>query len=246
MSKETIEQFEKDRYLLVKNFISPELAKIMTTYTLHQARHNHQPEGANGQIPHTHSVHGDHLMESVFEHTWPKMEELTGIELWPTYAFYRVYKQGDILKHHTDRPACEVSATICLGYDYSNLDAFKKTDYNWQLWVNNTANGQKYGGDPKQDKGYDMQPGDAIIYRGCEIDHWRDEFKGLMQSQVFFHYCDRNGPFKDAKFDCRPALGFPHSQKNPEQLKRLKIAEAKFHGEYQPGGKHADEKAKWV
>ena len=43
MSKETIEQFEKDRYLLVKNFISPELAKIMTTYTLHQARHNHQP-----------------------------------------------------------------------------------------------------------------------------------------------------------------------------------------------------------
>ena len=53
MSKETIEQFEKDRYLLVKNFISPELAKIMTTYTLHQARHNHQPEGANGQIPHT-------------------------------------------------------------------------------------------------------------------------------------------------------------------------------------------------
>ena len=42
------------------------------------------------------------------------MEELTGIELWATYAFYRVYKQGDILKHHTDRPACEVSATICL------------------------------------------------------------------------------------------------------------------------------------
>ena len=62
MSKETIEQFEKDRYLLVKNFISPELAKIMTTYTLHQARHNHQPEGANGQIPHTHSVHGDFLI----------------------------------------------------------------------------------------------------------------------------------------------------------------------------------------
>ena len=44
----------------------------MTTYTLHQARHNHQPEGANGQIPHTHSVHDDHLMESVFEYTWFK------------------------------------------------------------------------------------------------------------------------------------------------------------------------------
>ena len=79
MSKETIEQFKKDRYLLVKNFISPELAKIALTYTLHQARHNFKPEGATGQIPHTHSIHGDHMMESIFEHTWPKMEELTGV-----------------------------------------------------------------------------------------------------------------------------------------------------------------------
>ena len=126
MSKETIEQFEKDRYLLVKNFISPELAKLMTTYTLHQNRHNRQPEGANGQIPHTHSVHGDYLMESVFEHTWPKMEELTGVELWPTYTFYRVYKQGDILKHHTDRPACEISVTVHVS---TNLEE------NWPIWI---------------------------------------------------------------------------------------------------------------
>ena len=132
------------------------------------------------------------------------------------------------------------------GFDYSNLDAFKKTDYNWQLWVNNTANGQRYGGDPSHDKGYDMQPGDAIIYRGCEVDHWREEFKGTMQSQVFFHYCDRNGPFKDAKFDCRPGLGYPHTAKDPEAQKRLKQAEAKYHGEYQTGGIHADEKEKWV
>ena len=47
---------------------------------------------------------------------------------------------------------------------------------------------------------------------------------------MFFHYCDRNGPFKDAKFDCRPGLGYPHTAKNPEALKKLKIAEQKFHG----------------
>jgi hypothetical protein len=244
MSKETIEQFEKDRYLFVKGFIDPELAKLMTTYTLHKVRHEISPEGANGQIPHTHSVHGDHLMESVFEQTWPKMEELTGVELWPTYTFYRVYKQGDILKHHTDRPACEVSATICLGYDYSNLDAFKKSDYNWKLWVNNTANGKQYGGEPEADIGYEMQPGDAIVYRGCEVDHWREEFKGIMQSQVFFHYCNRNGPFKDAKFDCRPGLGYPHTTKDAEAVKRLKEAEAKYHGHKIDTPK--DQKEKWI
>jgi hypothetical protein len=67
-----------------------------------------------------------------------------------------------------------------------------------------------------------------------------------MQSQVFFHYCDRNGPFKDAKFDCRPGLGYPHTSKIPEQLHALKLAEAKHHGEFQKGGVHADEKEQWV
>ena len=67
-----------------------------------------------------------------------------------------------------------------------------------------------------------------------------------MQSQVFFHYCDRNGPFKDAKFDCRPGLGFPHTNKDPEAQKRLQMAEQKFHAKYQPSDVHADEKGKWV
>ena len=66
-----------------------------------------------------------------------------------------------------------------------------------------------------------------------------------MQSQVFFHYCDRNGPFKDAKFDCRPSLGYPHTSKNKESMMKLKEAERKFHGEYQKGGKHSNEE-KWV
>ena len=242
MSKETAEQFKKDRYILIKGFLDPFIAKTAMKYTLHKAKWELNTEGEKAQIPHTHSIWGDHLMESLFETTWPKMEEITGEELWPTYTYYRVYKQGDILKHHTDRPACEISATICLGYDYTNLDAYKKTDYNWEIWINNTSGGQRYNGDPVHDKAYRMEPGDAIVYRGCECDHWREEFKGVMQSQVFFHYCDRNGPFKAAKFDCRPGLGYPNDSKIEEQVNELKEAERKFHGEYQRGGKHSKDK----
>ena len=82
MSKETAEQFKKDRYILVKGFLDPFIAKTAMKYTLHKARFENTPEGTEGQIPHTHSVHGDHLMESLFETTWPKMEEITGEELW--------------------------------------------------------------------------------------------------------------------------------------------------------------------
>ena len=57
-------------------------------------------------------------------------------------------------------------------------------------------------------KGFSMKPGDAIIYRGCELPHWREELQGLMQVQVFMHYCDKNGPYKNEKFDNRPGLGY--------------------------------------
>ena len=56
-----------------------------------------------------------------------------------------------------------------------------------------------------------QQPGDLIIYRGCEVEHWRDKFDanyGSYQVQAFFHYIDKNGPYYPKfKFDGRPSLG---------------------------------------
>ena len=53
-----------------------------------------------------------------------------------------------------------------------------------------------------------MEPGDMLIYRGCDLEHWREEFKGNVCDQVFLHYSDKKA--KDSKkniFDGRPHLG---------------------------------------
>lgn len=47
-----------------------------------------------------------------------------------------------------------------------------------------------------------------IIYRGHDIDHWREPFMGRNHAQVFLHYNDENGPFAK-KWDGRPILGIP-------------------------------------
>lgn len=217
MSKETAKLFEDNKYLVIKEFIDSNLAKIISNYTLLQQKFNTTLEPENSQVPFTHGRYGDPMMESLLENTTHKMEELTGYKLYPTNSYYRVYKTGDELKHHTDRPSCEISATICLGFDYSNLEK----EYNWKLWVNNTANIAHMGA-PEHDKGYDMQPGDAIVYKGTEIDHWREKFKGIMQSQVFFHYIDQTGPYAEiGKYDCRPGLGYPVQTRDPEKYKQL-------------------------
>ena len=76
-----------------------------------------------------------------------------------------------------------------------------------------------------------MEPGDGVIYRGCEVEHWREAFnapEGAWQTQVFLHYVDKNGPYGDfCKFDSRPALGLPHTTKDMEKVKAANEADAK-------------------
>jgi hypothetical protein len=57
-----------------------------------------------------------------------------------------------------------------------------------------------------------MEVSDAVLYRGCEKYHWRDEFKGKWQAQVFLHYVDQDGPYADWKYDKREALGISKTE----------------------------------
>ena len=52
-----------------------------------------------------------------------------------------------------------------------------------------------------------LNPGDIAIYKGCDVEHWREPYEGHQQIQLFLHYVDANGIYKDYKFDKRPMLG---------------------------------------
>src|SRR5438067_7365101 len=39
----------------------------------------------------------------------PVISELLGRDLLPTYDYFRIYRQGDICRVHSDRPSCEHS-----------------------------------------------------------------------------------------------------------------------------------------
>jgi hypothetical protein len=52
----------------------------------------------------------------------------------------------------------------------------------------------------------DLKPGDALLYGGIKLEHWRDVFRGLLQVQVFLHYVDKKGRYADRKYDGRDGL----------------------------------------
>ena len=53
-----------------------------------------------------------------------------------------------------------------------------------------------------------LKVGDMLVYSGCDLEHWREPFKGDNCAQVFLHYNNIDGPFGTKnKFDHRPLLG---------------------------------------
>ena len=49
-----------------------------------------------------------------------------------------------------------------------------------------------------------------LIYSGCDLEHWRKEFKGENCGQVFLHY-NKTGSktAEENQFDTRPFIGLP-------------------------------------
>ena len=54
-------------------------------------------------------------METLLQQIKPLMEIETQTSLIETYSYARIYKKGDELKRHKDRPSCEISTTLNLG-----------------------------------------------------------------------------------------------------------------------------------
>jgi hypothetical protein len=113
------------------------------------------------------------------------------------------------LEKHTDRVSCEISTTVCLGYNYVNAPS----DYNWGMYVGTNLNIiEEVSSINNIGKMLSQKPGDIIVYRGCEVEHWRDPFvadKGSWQVQAFLHYINKDGPYyPEYAYDKRPGLGF--------------------------------------
>jgi len=141
------------------------------------------------QCPKSQAVHGAPVFDSLLEQLLPHFEAASGKRLYPTYAYARLYAPGDELKIHTDRPACEISATLTLGFEGGV----------WPIYMGNEGglNGTKI----------DMKVGDAVMYRGMNVHHWREPYKeGQWQAQVFLHYVDADGPHAEWKYDKRGKL----------------------------------------
>lgn len=159
-----------------------------------------------------------------------KLRGVFDMELGETYSFTRKYERGAYLSAHRDRPACEISTTICLGY---------KTDDGkpWRIWVDNSRNWvdndnvdllqretQKIPNRLRKSVPIDLEVGDVLLYQGPNAAHWRDHLIGDYSYHVFCHFYNREG---------RMALDHPYGKWKGFDKNTHKV---KFRDGYMPGG----------
>ena len=128
------------------------------------------------------------------------IENILQIDLFPTYYYERCYWKGSVLERHTDRPACEISISIQVSSNTKPWPIFFKK-----------PNGEE--------SSVTMNDGDGVIYKGIEIEHWRNRLDSkynrfqryikklrkieddTYHHQVFFHYVKAQGNYVHHAYD---------------------------------------------
>jgi len=198
--------FKKNKYTVIKKAISEDLAKFCYDYfimkrqvarTMFDARYISQFTEYFGiwnddQVPNTYSHYSDIVMETLLVKLLPIMEKETELKLNANYSYARIYKKGDILERHKDRFSCEISTTMHLGG--GGWPIYLEPDASQGILNNET---KEYK--PSKSKGVKilLEPGDMLVYRGNELEHWREELTFDNCGQVFLHY--NNIKTKDLK-----------------------------------------------
>ena len=217
--------FKDNHFVKIENLISKETASLLYKHvknnalrclfleeTQKQYDKNIYGMYEDGQCKNAFALYGDSIFDDLLEHIKFKVEDSTGYKLIPTYTYHRLYLTGSELERHKDRMSCDISGTLYLGSDIDNL---KNKNYTWPMYV-----GTKDGAEGTKGISVDLNPGDAILYRGTILEHWRDKFLGNNHAQVFLHYNEDVEKNRYRAYDSRPVLGLPSNfrQHTPEEL----------------------------
>tara|TARA_R100001244_G_scaffold57795_2_gene48911 strand:- start:341 stop:982 length:642 start_codon:yes stop_codon:yes gene_type:complete len=203
--------FNKNKYTIIRSVLNEQTATLVKNifYLKKKILRTHLDKryippfsndwgtlGDDQSNPETFCLYGDPVSDSLFPILKPLLEKECGYSLNETYSYMRVYSKGCELKKHKDRLSCDVSASLCI------------EDNIWPLFLEDQrGNTQEIN----------LKKGDMIMYRGCDLKHWREPNPFETHAQVFLHFNSSKTKKikavfdgdKTEDYDGRPHLGLP-------------------------------------
>ena len=196
--------YKEDGYATIRGLIPPEVASNLfkqLQMDLAAAGKSFQAFAKLNNISRHESVDiSGHFYRPLTTFLWgltPIMSELTGADLLPSYDYFRIYQKDDICRVHSDRPSCEHSVSLTLAYS----DGLP-----WSLEVGSARVSEEgpyfenFGDEPFS--AIEMQPGDAVLYRGMNLRHGRTQPNpNQWSAHLFLFWVERGGEFEQHAFD---------------------------------------------
>ena len=207
------EEFDKDGYLVIRDLWDPEelyhpvpeMRGQVNYYSKDPEKFNYtdverQVEGSLARYWHP-------QYRVVHSKIRKKLEKIIGRKLNNTYYYDRFYFSGQELTKHADRPACEISVSVHIS---TNLPDDLK-DWPFKIKTPDTYTDKMRSSVlvPGEERSLVLNPGDGLLYKGCERPHWRDPMPSApiklknwltrklppecYYHQIFFHYVLRDG-----------------------------------------------------
>lgn len=179
---------EQQTVYILRNALSEEACLLLSTeMKIHRSCQSLTSEedvmSGDGQVNNSFSKYASLGNEAILLLMNQKANEIFGEELEPTYSYSRIMTAGATMPRHVDRPECSHSVTICLQKDKHNTP--------YPIYM---------GGEQVE-----LEVGDAVFYRGCEVEHWRNAYEGEEHIQVFLHYTPKGSGLI---YDGRPFVNF--------------------------------------
>lgn len=175
-------QLLNNNYLIIHNFITNEKAKYLSDWLANEKNNSRLIQDPRFNI----GLYAQSYQDAIpfVELLCEKVNEVSALieeKVLPTYAYSVIYENNSVLVRHKDRYACEISVTL-------HLDG----DEDWNFCIKTL----------KEEKKLNLNVGDALLYLGCEAEHWREgPYKGKNYTQAMLHYVKSNGPNAWAFFD---------------------------------------------
>ena len=196
--------YSENGYATIRGLIPPEVASNLFTQVqidLRAAGKSFETFAKSHPLSKQQTVDiSGHFYRPLTTFLWgmtPIMSELTGADLLPSYDYFRIYHKDDICRVHSDRPSCEHSVSLTLVYS---------DDVPWPLEVGSTRVSSEgpcvddFGDEPFSS--VEMQPGDAVLYRGMDLRHGRMQPNpNQWSAHLFLFWVERGGEFAQHAFD---------------------------------------------
>ena len=199
-SKTNNEDFERDGYLVVKSLWNPDALirpvpqeRGQINYwgkKLDQFSYSELEQQVEGSL----AVYSHPQYREIHSGIRLKLENIIGRKLYNTYYYDRFYFKGQELTRHADRDACEISVSLHISSNPAKIE--------WPFWIKDVQ---------ENHVSVVLNPGDMVIYKGCERPHWRHPLKSAYSKkelffrnlkklkddtwyhQIFFHYVLADG-----------------------------------------------------